>query len=350
MADTFPKFRAAAAQAASVFLNRDESIEKACRLIEEAASQGADIIAFPETFVPGYPFWIWTHTPTRGAPLFYELFTNSVEVGSDATDRIAAAARKAGIHVVLGVSERDGGTLYNTQLYFNRRGELIGRHRKLQPTHVERTVWGRGDGSDLKVFDSDIGRISGLICWEHTMDLARYALTTQRQQIHIGAWPGISALTHDPNSGFFNQVVETAVRYHAWAAQCFVINASSVIDQEVLRRLELEDQPEMIRTGGGWSAIVSPTGTMLAGPAMEEETLLVADIDLSEIVFLKYACDSAGHYARPDILRLATNLEPQPTAAPFAKIFGEQGGFRPEGPRDDGNEQTASVKLDNDSA
>lgn len=215
MADTFPKFRAAAAQAASVFLNRDESIEKACRLIEEAASQGADIIAFPETFVPGYPFWIWTHTPTRGAPLFYELFTNSVEVGSDATARIAAAARKAGIHVVLGVSERDGGTLYNTQLYFNRRGELIGRHRKLQPTHVERTVWGRGDGSDLKVFDSDIGRISGLICWEHTMDLARYALTTQRQQIHIGAWPGISALTHDPNSGFFNQVVETAVRYHA---------------------------------------------------------------------------------------------------------------------------------------
>lgn len=129
-----------------------------------------------------------------------------------------------------------------------------------------------------------------------------------------------------------------------------MINASSVIDQEVLRRLELEDQPEMIRTGGSWSAIVSPTGTMLAGPAMEEETLLVADIDLSEIVFLKYACDSAGHYARPDILRLATNLEPQPTAAPFAKIFGEQGGFRPEGPRDDGNEQTASVKLDNDSA
>lgn len=111
MADAFPKFRAAAVHAASVFLNRDESIEKACRLIQASAEQGADLVAFPETFVPGYPFWIWTHTPTRGAPLYYELFTNSVEVGSDATDRIGAAARKAGVYVVLGISEREGGTL-----------------------------------------------------------------------------------------------------------------------------------------------------------------------------------------------------------------------------------------------
>lgn len=317
MADTFPKFRAAAVHAASVFLNRDASIEKACRLIEESAEQGADLVAFPETFVPGYPFWIWTHTPTRGAPLYYELFTNSVEVGTEATDRIGAAARRAGVYVVLGVSERDGGTLYNTQLYFDRTGAIMGRHRKLQPTHVERTIWGRGDGSDLPVFDTDIGRMGGLICWEHTMDLARYALISQRQQIHIGCWPGISALTHDPNSGFFNNVVETAARYHAWAGQCFVVNASSRIDDEVLKRLDLVDQPDMIRTGGGWSAIVSPTGRMLAGPNTDDETILVADVDLSEIVFLKYACDSAGHYSRPDILRLATNLTAQPVTQPF---------------------------------
>lgn len=318
MADTFPKFRAAAVHAASVFLNRDESVSKACRLIEEAAEKGADLVAFPETFVPGYPFWIWTHTPTRGAPLFYELFTNSVVAGSDATDRIGAAARKAGVYVVLGISERDGGTLYNTQLYFDRKGAIIGRHRKLQPTHVERTMWGRGDGSDLKVFDTDIGKLGGLICWEHSMDLARYALTSQRQQIHVAAWPAISALTHDPNSGFFNQVVETAARYHAWAAQCFVINVSSVIDDAVVEKLDLVGQPDMIRTGGGWSAIVSPTGRMLAGPNTETEAMLVADIDLSEIVYLKYACDSAGHYARPDILRLEMDLSPQTISSGFA--------------------------------
>jgi len=325
MADTFPKFRAAAVHAASVFLNRDESITKVCNLIEQAAERGADIVAFPETFVPGYPFWIWTHTPVRGAPLFYELFTNSVTVGSEATERVGAAARKAGIHVVLGVSEADGGTLYNTQLFFDRSGTLVGRRRKLQPTHVERTVWGRGDGADLPVFNSDIGRISGLTCWEHSMDLARYALISQEQQIHIAAWPAISALTHDPNSSYFNNVVETAARYHAWAGQCFVINVSSRIDEEVLRRLELEDRPDMIRTGGGWSAIISPTGRMLAGPNVDEETMLVADIDLSEIVFLKYACDSAGHYARPDILRLSTNFTSQPLVTQFS-------GFAPAAP------------------
>lgn len=325
MADVFPKFKAAAVHAASVFLNRDESIDKACRLIEESAEQGADLVAFPETFVPGYPFWIWTHTPTRGAPLYYEMYTNSVEIGSDATDRIGSAARRAGVYVVLGMSEREGGTLYNTQLYFDRSGAIMGRHRKLQPTHVERTIWGRGDGSDLTVFNTEIGKLGGLICWEHTMDLARYALTSQGQQIHVGCWPGISALTHDPNSGFFNQVVETAARYHAWASQSFVVNVSSRIDDEVLKRLDLVDQPDMIRAGGGWSAIISPTGRMLAGPNMEEETILVADIDLSEIVFLKYACDSAGHYARPDILRLATNLSPQPVSQPFGEVPWRQG-------------------------
>lgn len=310
--DTHPTFRAGAVQASSEFLNRDASIAKVCRYIEEASEQGVDLLAFPETFVPGYPFWIWTHTPATGAPLFFELHGNSVDLATDQLRPVQDAARKASMLVVLGVSEKEGATLYNTQVFIGRDGEILGRRRKLQPTHVERTIWGRGDGADLPVFDTDVGRIGGLICWEHTMDLARYSLTSRGQQVHIGAWPGISALTHDPNSGFFNKVVEAAVRYHAWAAQTFVINTSSVIDQEVLRRLGLEDQPDMIRTGGGWSAIVSPSGQMLAGPATEEETLLVADIDLSEIVFLKYACDSAGHYARPDMLRLATDLRPQP--------------------------------------
>jgi aliphatic nitrilase len=141
MGDEHPKTRVAAVHAASVFLDREGSVAKACRLIEEAGANGARLVAFPEVFVPGYPFWVWTHTPTTGAPLFFELFTNAVEVPSEATEAIGEAARRAGAYVVMGVDEREGGTLYNTLLYFDDKGELTGRHRKLQPTHAERTIW-----------------------------------------------------------------------------------------------------------------------------------------------------------------------------------------------------------------
>lgn len=314
MGDTFPKLKVAAVHAASPFLDRDAAVEKTCRLIAEAAAEGAKLIVFPETFIPAYPFWIWTHTPATGAPFFFELFANSVTVGSEATDRIGAAARKAGAWVVVGISERDGGTLYNTLLYFDDAGQIVGRHRKLQPTCVERTVWGRGDGSDLKVVDTPFGKMGGLICWEHSMDLARYALTSQGEQIHIAAWPAISALTHDPSSGVFDNLSECAARHHAAAGQCFVINAQSCIDAETIRRLGLEGRPEMIREGGGWSAIIAPTGQFLAGPHRDTETILYADIDLAQIVFFKYVSDTAGHYARPDVLQLSVNYEPQTIA------------------------------------
>jgi aliphatic nitrilase len=326
MGDTPPKVIAAAVHAASVFLDRDGSIDKVCRLIAEAAAKGARLIVFPESFVPGYPFWIWTHTPTRGAPLFYEFFTNNVVVGSEQTDRIGAAARQAGAYVVVGVSEREGGTLYNTLLYFDDHGVIIGRHRKLQPTHVERTVWGRGDGSGLRIHETPYGRIGGLICWEHTMDLARYALISQGEQIHIAAWPGISALTHDPNSGFFDDVTSAAARHHALAAQSFVINVQSRVDEAVIEKLGLVGQPDMIRTGGGWSAIIAPNGRIIAGPNRDDENILYAELDLAQIVYIKYVCDSAGHYSRPDVLRLLINYEAQPVTVDVG-LFPNQ--FRP---------------------
>ena len=309
--DTYPVIRAAAVHAASVFLDREASTDKACSLIEEAAGGGAQLIAFPEAFIPGYPFWIWTHTPTNGAPLFAEFFANSCELDSECLKRIGAAARKAGAHVVMGISERKGGTLYNTQVYFDNHGNIIGRHRKLQPTHVERTVWGRGDGSDLMVFDTDLGKIGGLICWEHTMDLVRYSLASQGEQIHIGAWPGISALTHDPNSSSFNDVTASAARHHAWSAQTFVVNVQSCVDETVISKLGFEDNEDMIRIGGGWSAIIAPNGQFISGPHTETETILYGDLDMQQIVYLKYACDSIGHYARPDVVRLAANYKPQ---------------------------------------
>lgn len=334
MGDTFPKVKAAAVHAASVFLDREGSVDKVCRLIAEAAREGARLIVFPESFVPGYPFWIWTHTPVRGAPLFYEFFANSVVVGSEDTARIGAAARQAGAYVVVGVSERDGGTLYNTLLYFDDQGEIIGRHRKLQPTHVERTVWGRGDGAGLTVHQTPHGRIGGLICWEHTMDLSRYALISQREEIHVAAWPGISALTHDPNSGFFDEVTSAAARHHALAAQAFVINVQSRVDEAVIERLGLVGQPDMIRTGGGWSAIIAPNGRILAGPNRDDENILYAELDLAQIVYLKYIVDSAGHYSRPDVVRLWANYEPQSvtvTPQPRPSVAGSLGGGTPTG-------------------
>ena len=211
MGDQFPRIKAAAVHAASPFLDRDAGVEKACALIGEAAAEGADLIVFPETFIPGYPVWIWTHTPATGAPFFSRLFANSVEVPSEATDRIGAAARKASSWVVVGISERDGGTLYNTLLYFDDSGRIVGKHRKLVPTCVERTVWGRGDGSGLKLIDAPFGKLGGLICWEHSMDLARYALTSQGEQIHIAAWPAGSAVSHDPSSGVFDNLTKFIV-------------------------------------------------------------------------------------------------------------------------------------------
>lgn len=331
MGDTYQSFKAAAIMAAPVFLDRDATIDKACGLIKEAGDNGAELIAFPEVYVPGYPYWIWLGTPTWGAPFFAELFKNAVEIGDPATDRLCAAARAADTHVVMGINEREDGTLYNTLLYISREGEILGRHRKLQPTHVERTVWGRGDGSDLRVFKTDVGAVGGLICWEHTMDLIRYAMIAMGEEIHIAAWPGTSTLTHNPHSAIFNNVTDAAVRHHALAGQVFVISVQNPIDQGTIDKLGLTDQPDMIQPGGGWSAIVGPDGQIIAGPLTGEEGILYADINLEERILAKYACDSVGHYARPDVARLLLNLDPQHVAEVSETSWDEKSSTQTEG-------------------
>lgn len=326
-------FKAAAVHAASVFLDANGCVDKVCHIIDEAGRAGARLIVLPESFIPGYPFWIWTHTPTEGAPLFIRLFKNSIEVPGPETDRIGAAARRNGAYVVVGVSERDGGTLYNTLVYFDDHGQLIDKHRKLQPTHAERYIWGRGDGSGMHVVDTDIGRVGGLICWEHTMDLARYCLTSQGEQIHFSCWPGISALSHNPHAPIFNSVTEAAAKHHALSAQAFVICVQSCIDQQTIDIMGLTDQPDMIRIGGGWSAIIGPDGQIISGPNIDKENILYADIDLDAIIPVKYACDSAGHYTRPDVFRLVTNFNKQPVALSFddGPAAGHEGGMAIEG-------------------
>jgi nitrilase len=309
-------FKAAAVMASPVFLDREKTTKKACNLIADAGKNGADLIVFPEVYIPAYPYWIWLGSPTWGAPFFAELYKNAVEIPSLTTEAIGEAAKKAGAYVVMGLNEREKDTLYNTLLYFDREGKIIGKHRKLQPTHSERTIWGRGDGSDLVVMNTDIGRLGGLICWEHTMDLVSYAMLAMGEQIHVAVWPGISSMTHSPHAGFFNNVTEAAARHYAWAGQVFVINVQLVNDEYMIDRLGLKGKPDMIKPGGGWSAIINPHGQIIAGPNTDKENIVYADINMEEIVFAKLFCDCVGHYARPDVVRLEVNREKQTVMVP----------------------------------
>ena len=313
-------FTAAAVHAAPEFLDLDASVGKACRLIEDAGRAGARLVVFPESFLPGYPFWIWTHTPAESAPLFAELFGQSVELPSDATRQLGQAADTARTWVCIGVNERDGGTLYNTLVWFDDRGRLVARHRKLQPTNVERTIWGRGDGRDVFVLDTPLGRLGGLICFEHSMDLNRYALTALGEQVHVAAWPAISAMTVDPNSSNFDNFTETAIKYHAFAAQAYVVCVQGRLDETAIERIGLADQPDKARIGGGLSAIVAPDATYVAGPHRDEEAILYGEIDLGMIPYAKFLADSAGHYARPDIFSFGIDRRPQ---TPLAGAPGE---------------------------
>ncbi|MGD8540564.1 MAG: nitrilase-related carbon-nitrogen hydrolase, partial [Candidatus Aminicenantes bacterium] len=192
MGDIFPKFKAAAVQAAPVFLDREASIDKACSLIETAGENGADLIVLPEVFVPGGPYWAWHMTLGEGMKFSAELFHNSVDVPGEGTARIGEMAKKYGSHVVIGVNERVNKSIYNTLLFFDREGTLFGKHRKLKPTGSEKLVWGEGDGSTHKVYETDIGRMGGLICGEHTMALPGYTLAAMGEQVHIASWVGFA--------------------------------------------------------------------------------------------------------------------------------------------------------------
>lgn len=299
----------AAVHAAPVFLDVDATIEKACSLIVEAANSGARLVVFPEVFVPGFPYWINCYPPIVQPGLQMRYMAASVEVPGPHIDRVREVARQTGTVVVLGVNERDGGTLYNTQVFIDERGELLGRHRKLQPTYAERSVWGQGDGSSLLVWPTSVGRLGGLVCWEHTMNLARHALIGQGEQVHAGSWPGLSTLV-----GFaevFDSQVEAMSRNHAITGQCFVVVAQSPVTQEMLDVMsEALGPQEFVTAGGGWSAIIHPMTPFLAGPHTgSQEKVLTAEIDLADIDAVKVFVDATGHYARPDVLRLTVDAD-----------------------------------------
>jgi nitrilase len=310
--DTFPKFKAAAVQAAPVWQDRDGSTEKACTLIAEAGRQGAKLIAFPEVWLPGYPSWIMLGTPLWGNDFFAELYANGVEIPSPTTATLCEAARQAGAYVVMGMNERAGSTLYCTQLVIDDHGNILGRHRKLKPTHAERTVWGQGDGSDLQVFDTALGRLGALNCWEHLQPLIRQAMYSIGEQVHVASWPSFS-LYRKYSYALGAEACMGASRQYALEGGCFVLAPVAITSQEILDRLaDTPERADLIEFGGGGTRIFGPDGSTIAGPApWDEETILYADIDLYDIARAKNFADPVGHYSRPDSLSLLWNRTPQ---------------------------------------
>lgn len=304
-------FPVAVVQAAPAFLDLAAGVERAVGLVEQAAAAGAALIAFPETWLPGYPFWLWLDAPAAGMRFVGAYHAQSVVAG-DAHDRaLAAVARRCGIAISMGLSERRGGSLFMAQWLYGADGAVLARRRKLKPTHVERTLFGEGDGSDLKVVDTPLGRIGQLCCWEHLQPLTKYALYAQHEQIHVAAWPSFSlytgaayALGPEVNTG--------ASQLYAAEGQCFVLAPCAVVSAAMVETLcDSAAKRAWLGVGGGHARVFGPDGAPLAEPlAPDAEGLLLATVDLDAIAYAKSAADPVGHYARPDVLRLMYNDRP----------------------------------------
>ena len=299
--------KVAVVQAAPVLFEREATVEKTCKLIQETAKEGAELVLFPEAFIPAYPrglsfgMVVGSRTP-EGRSLWQRYWDNSVEIPSPATEILGAAVRETGVFMAIGIIERDsefsGGTLYCTTLYFSPNGEILGKHRKLKPTGAERLIWGEGDGSTMPVFDTKLGKIGGLICWENYMPLARTFMYSKGVELYL-------APTADSRDTW-----QATIQHIACEGRCFVLGCNQFVTRDMYpadlrEHPELAGQPEVMCRGG--SAIISPLGGVIAGPLYDEEGILYADLDMGEIVRAKVDFDAVGHYARPDVFQLLVN-------------------------------------------
>ena len=305
--------KAAAVQIAPVLDRPGATVEKVLASIAEAARQGVEFCVFPETLVPYYPYFSFVLPPVMTGAEHIRLYDEAVAIPGPVCDAVAAVARQYGMVVVLGVNERDRGTLYNAQLIFDADGTMLLKRRKITPTFHERMIWGQGDGAGLRVVDTAVGRVGALACWEHYNPLARYALMAQGEEIHAAQFPGSMV------GQIFADQMEVTIRHHALEAGCFVVNATGWLTDQQIEAVTPDDKMRKALRGGCCTAIVSPEGVHLAPPLREGEGMLVADLDMGLIVKRKRMMDSVGHYARPELLSLnLDNREARPLHAALA--------------------------------
>jgi nitrilase len=305
--------RVASVQATPVFLDLEASLDIACTLIDEAAKNGAQLVVFPEAFLPSFPLWVAGGSSgarpqhNEHLQLYAELLANAVDIPGPTTTALGKAARDAGAHLIIGVNERNadasGASMYNTVLYFDEHGTLLGKHRKLVPTMSERLVWSPGDGSTLQTFETGLGKLGGLTCWENYMPLARFALYAWGTQIY-------AAPTWDSSPGWLESMNHIAFEGGCFVIGCCqVVHANDVPDKYAFKQTLLETRGEWFNAGN--SVITSPR-KVLAGPVANRKEILYADLDLSQLSITKGMLDTAGHYARPDVFDLTVNRSSRP--------------------------------------
>jgi nitrilase len=312
MGQASERVRLAVVQAAPAFLDRESSVGKAVGFIGEAGRRGVDVLAFPEGFVPAHPVWYHFHPATgaKSLELATRLFQNSVEIPGPDTEVLCAACERAGVNAVIGVCERrprTTGTLYNTQLFIDRAGRILGKHQKLTPTVGERLVHTGGHGDTLQVFDTPVGRVSGLICGENSNPLAVFAMAAQDTQIHVASWPN----HFSRNEHAMVDAITFATRSLSYKCSCFVLNACGIVSPEMLAELPYaegdRDFLENVDHGGG-SSIIGADSMVVAGPLPgDEKGLLVADVDLADCIRAKLVHDYSGHYNRADVFSLTVD-------------------------------------------
>ena len=308
----FKKFKAATVQTAPVFLNVEKTIAKAIAFIKEAADNGAQLIAFPEVFVAGYPYWNWIMTPVQGSKWYEQLYKNSVAVGDESMLPLFQAAKDHNINIVIGINERGSsyGEIYNTNLIIDNHGNLIGKHRKLVPTWAEKLTWTSGDGSSLKVYDTEVGPIGTLACGENTNTLARFTLLSQGELVHIANYISLPVAPPDYDMA---EAIKIRAAAHSFEGKLFTIVSCSTISQEIKDALR-EDVPNvdelLSRKSSAFSGFIGPNGAVIGTPLIDDEGIVYADIDLEKCIQPKQMHDILGHYNRFDIFDLRVNTAP----------------------------------------